>query len=151
MSPDAFSIKVNLLSDVLAKKKAALTLILNITENQETLLTQPPSQEGAAFFRAMSLEKQKNIDDVLECDNVFSEVFGEISQSFEENANKNRADVLRLQEDIKSVMDLDIKIRFQEARNKELLEKKKNVQTPVENAEQKPRNIFEEYQRFTKL
>lgn len=119
-------IKVKLLMDVLAVKLRTLTQILNITENQESLLLSDDTSGAlSVFFDGMSREKQVLIDEVTKADNLFQSAFNEISEDFERFAQGNKELVVGLQEGIKRVMDVDIKIRVMEQRNRELVSKHK--------------------------
>ncbi len=119
--------KFNLLFDILSKKKEALSQILNLTINQETvLLSNEETPELNVFFNEMSKEKQKLIDEVINADNFFQSTFNEMSEWFDKNANQYGEQVKKLQEQIKSVIDVDVKIRLQEQKNKELASKVRN-------------------------
>jgi adenylate kinase family enzyme len=116
-----FAMKLNILTDILIKKKQAMTQIANICENQSLLLVQPPSDERFEMLKEISVEKQKLIEAVIECDDVFQTIFGEISGNFEEKAKLHKSQVTVLQDKIKQVMELDVKIRAYEERNKNVV------------------------------
>jgi hypothetical protein len=121
------STELNLLIDILKNKTGLLETILVITENQEVIIHQPPGVDRAAIFREMTLEKQKFIDEVLNCDNVFQSIFDGVHERVE---NERRADgshlyrdqLVEMQRLIDPIMELDVKVRAQEAKNKQLLE-----------------------------
>ncbi len=96
---DAFSIRLKLLEDILNKKFDALESILEMTKTPD---------------RFELSEKQAQIDQVILCDDVFSRVFSEL-ESFEEKASQYPEQIENLKSLITSVMDLDLKIRYQEA------------------------------------
>ena len=116
-------LKMNLMVDILAKKKQALNQILDITENQETILLQPKSDELMVMFNEMNLEKQEYIQVVLQADDFFQNTFKDIKSNFEHNAEKYKDEVRDLQNKIKEIIDIDVKIRVKEERNKMLLPK----------------------------
>ena len=115
---ETFETKLALLQDVLNKKHAALTNILNISENQETLYLSPPSEERREFLIEMGKEKQTQIDEVLICDEVFQSVFDGIADDFKENSEVYAEQIRRLQLNINEVLELDVKIRAQEEKSK---------------------------------
>lgn len=115
---DEFETKLNILYDALIKKEDALSQILAITENQAALLAEDHNgAEAAAFFKEMNVEKQRLIDTVLDGDGVFERIFGSLGGEFDERAAYFKPLVKRLQDKIKDVVDLDVKIRLQEDRN----------------------------------
>ena len=116
-----FGLKLNVLTDILIKKKQALMQIANICENQGLLLMQPSSDERTDFLKAISVEKQSLIEVVIECDDVFQTIFNEIHINFEERAKKFQRQTTVLQGKIKDVMELDVKIRAYEEKNKALV------------------------------
>ncbi len=142
-------IKIKLLFDILIRKKRLLYQVLTITENQEMLLLSgEKSEEIAAFFNGMCTEKQNLIDEIMKADNLFDNTFSEISPQFEEYADKNKEIVRKLQDNIKEVMDFDVKIRVLEQRNKEFIERSKN-QKPKTHAVSK-NYMIKQYQKAQK-
>ena len=128
-----FSLKLNLLSDILERKKKALEQILNITENQEVVLNQGKSSELVDMFNEMAGEKQKYVEIVLQADILFQKTFGELKSYFESMAEQHLKEIKILQTQISSIMDLDVAIRVKEKRNKELADSRRSVhkiQTP---------------------
>jgi len=117
---DEFETKLALLQEVLDKKQVALTMVLNISENQETLYLSPASDERREFLLEMGKEKQKQIDDVLACDEVFQRIFDSIANEFEEKKTSYVEQVRQMQHGINAVLELDVKIRAQEEKSKVL-------------------------------
>ena len=111
---ERFETKLTLLQDILDKKHGALVVVLNISENQETLYLSLPSDEREAFLVEMGKEKQKQIDDVLACDEVFQSIFDSIADEFEEKSVEHEEKIRELQFSINEVLELDTKIRAQE-------------------------------------
>jgi methyl-accepting chemotaxis protein len=115
---------------VLIKKKGLLNQILNLTLNQETVLLcsagspadkNDTGEENSVMFRDMNDEKQKLIEQVINSDNLFQNIFDSASDDFGKNAEKYKAQIKKLQELIREVMDIDVKIRVQEQKNKDLI------------------------------
>jgi len=116
---DDFAVHLRLLFDILVKKKQALTQILTISENQETvLLSKMQPEEISAFFIAMNGEKQSLIESVINSDNLFQDIFGQIKDVFDEKAAEYKEDIANLQAEIKLLIEMDTRIRLQEEKNK---------------------------------
>ncbi len=119
-----FETKLNLLRDLLQKKKAFLMQILSITENQESILvaefeiakSDVTAVDG--MFSQMNDEKQKLIDELIHSDRFFDKVFKEISPEFEMRAPSYKPIIFIIQDLIRQVTDLDVKVRVQEQKNK---------------------------------
>ena len=115
---ETFETKLAILQEVLDKKQEALTDILNISENQEMLYLSPPSEERREFLIEMGKEKQRQVDEVLACDEVFQRIFDSIADDFAEKSGDCKEKVARLQISINAVLELDVKIRAQEEKGK---------------------------------
>ncbi|MCL2575105.1 MAG: hypothetical protein FWE33_01605 [Defluviitaleaceae bacterium] len=115
---DSFSTKLSILADILVKKKTALLTILNICENQENLYDTPTTAERRDFLVAMGIEKQTQIDNVLECDQIFQQIFDAFGDEFENMGQIYPEKVRILQDGIKEILEIDIQIRAQEEKTK---------------------------------
>jgi hypothetical protein len=113
-----FETKLALLQEILDKKQAALTIVLNISENQETLYLSPPSEERREFLMEMGKEKQNQIDEVMACDEVFQSIFDGMADEFAIKGRDHKEKVEKLQISINEVLELDVKIRAQEEKSK---------------------------------
>jgi len=113
-----FETKLSLLQEVLDKKQTALTIILNISENQETLYLSPPSEERREFLMEMGKEKQRQVDEVIACDEVFQSVFDSIAEEFADKSGDYKDRVQQMQTSIDEVLRLDVEIRAQEEKGK---------------------------------
>lgn len=117
---DAKDTQIKLLLECLKKKERLLTQILNITENQGFILTSRISQEEIyAFFLKMNEEKQKLINDVVDLDKIFENVFKETGSYLDENTDKFNEEIKFMQDYIRNITDLDAAIRIQENVNNE--------------------------------
>lgn len=130
-----FSLKLDFLIDLLNQKKSVLEKILNITENQNTILdSKDKSKETNVFFNEMNKEKHMLIDEVMELDKAFQSSFDEISDIFDSEALEHKEKVIKMQDLIEYVLNLDINIRAVEQKNKEIIEMGKkpiNKKTPL--------------------
>ena len=131
-----FEIKMDMLISSLKEKNDTLNVILNITENQEQILDIDKGEETWAMFVQMNEAKQEHIDRIVELDNIFQGVFEGISEGFESNAGELPEKTTNLQALINESLELDVKIRAAEQRNKSELSKFKRVAParPVANA-----------------
>lgn len=132
---NSFEIKLEVLADTLDKKQDILQQILTITENQESILIaekDAPEAELASLssmFLQMNDEKQKLIDKLLSSDTFFENVFREISDDFEARAEAHKPIIGKMQASIRRVTDLDVKIRLQEQRNRDVMQFEKPAKT----------------------
>ena len=126
-----FEIKVDMLISSLEKKREALNAILNITENQNLVLSDRSNPDYVAMFNEMNNIKQENIDVVIEMDSLFQGVFGSISDGFEQMAEVCKPKVSLMQDIITEVLETDIKIRAAEQKNRLLADEiRKNTNAP---------------------
>ncbi len=117
-----FEINLNLLVDIIEKKRNNLEQILNITLNQHELIGK---NDGYELFVEMNREKQHLIDDILALDNVFQRKFDLIAHNFNSKVVSEAyyKKISLIQDCIKIVLRLDNDIRVQEEKNtKELQE-----------------------------
>ena len=115
-------VELKVLIECLKKKEKALCQIVNITENQGFVLESEASHdEKYAFFMQMNKEKQDAINIVLQCDDVFENVLQKIGPVLDANPSMYGTQVKTLQDMIRIVMDLDVRIRVGEDKNNKIL------------------------------
>ena len=125
---DDFEVKLTLLSDMLRKKQEILEQILTITENQKSVFVRESETEAddlamlRDMLRQMNDEKQKLIDEHLNSDRLFQNVFAEISSEFESRAFDYKPIIEGMQAMIKEIVGLDALIRVQEEKNRRVFE-----------------------------
>jgi hypothetical protein len=113
--------QLNILADGLNKKEQALREIVNITENQGTVIESGLSaEETRAFLTQMNREKQQLIKTVLQCDSMFETVLKEAGPALDAAPDASKPQVAELQKRIRRVMDLDVRIRVYEEKNNAL-------------------------------
>ena len=116
--------ELKLLADTLAKKEAALSHIVDITENQGSVIQGGiPNAEMHALFMELNTEKQKHIESVLLCDQAFESLMAVIGPALDAEPDNYHDEVKTLQTAIRRVMDLDVKIRNAEDANNLTLRK----------------------------
>ncbi|MCL2578353.1 MAG: hypothetical protein FWE27_09985 [Defluviitaleaceae bacterium] len=115
----------------LKRKANALTEILSISENQRTVIESELPLEGVReMIFGMNEEKQASIQIVKDCDDMFEKMLKEIGKELEAQQDNYKPQVQVLQEHIKKVMSLDVKIRVTEEENNQLLDKRRAAELP---------------------
>ncbi|MCL1996242.1 MAG: hypothetical protein FWG63_08555 [Defluviitaleaceae bacterium] len=143
-----FEIKIKLLTDIIIEKNDLLTIALNITHNQKTLLNVPEGEmvQTREIFAQMTLEKKTVLDKILERDSIFNNVFENL-QDFEEKAREHADIVRELQNNIKQTTDLDMQVRLAEEENMSILRKGVVSVAPSPLAK---KNVLEKYKSNAK-
>jgi len=119
---DSIEVELKVLIECLIKKEKALMQIGNITENQGFVLTSELTHDEVySFFMQMNGEKQSFIQRVLQCDQVFENVFRNVGPILDANPTQYGEQVQAMQDLIRSVMDLDVQIRLGEQENSKIL------------------------------
>ncbi len=143
----------NILAEILDKKLGALVQILSITENQQLVLQSLGQLENAAeIFHGMNEEKQRLIPTVIDCDSTFQSIFERFHDIIDEEADNHKLLVNDMQKRIKAVLDLDIKIRVQEEKNKTILATGKSStsmnKTKIDSLKISKKNLLEQYKQY---
>lgn len=143
-------VKLDILESSINKKIEILNQIYNITENQELFFRTLSGDEREEYLSSATEEKQKLIDEILRIDTVFISTFESFNGMLNENRNQYRERILGIQEKIKEVMDIDIKIRAKESRNKQLFIPKRDISGPVIKALKASKGyVIEQYAKNT--
>lgn len=149
---DNFEVQLKVLFDILVKKKQALSQILSISENQETILiSKMESAEISNFFIAMNDEKQGLIDEVIKSDDLFQNIFEGIKDVFEEKAKEYKTEVANLQSEIKVLIEMDTKIRLQEEKNKSHLARINKTANKIDLSKTAKEYIIKQYEKNANL
>jgi len=106
-----------LLLDSLKKKKKLLTSILESTKQQETILS--GSSVNPDEFQKILDEKGKMIQELEQIDNGFDAVFHRLKEEVEKNKEHYRSQILMMQDLIREITDLSIKVQALEKKNNE--------------------------------
>ena len=118
----AMETQLALLLNGLRKKELALIEIVNITENQRTVIESGlPLPEIRTMMFEMNKEKQVHIDMVKGCDNMFEAMLKEIGPQLDAQQDMYKPQVAELQTHIRRIMDYDVKVRVAEEQNNVLL------------------------------
>jgi len=115
-------VELQVLIECLKKKETALQQIVNITENQGFILTSDMShEERYPIFMQMNDERQTLIDLVVQCDQVFESVLQKVGPALDADTTQYGDEVQAMQDTIRRIMDLDVKIRLEEQKNHQVL------------------------------
>lgn len=111
--------KINNLNYLLDRKIEILSIILNITKSQGIVFKE---QEGIDSFINMSInEKQSLINELISIDEMFLNIFESFKGALNRNKNIFKEDIRQIQNKIQKIADMDINIRLQEEKNKQLV------------------------------
>ncbi len=111
--------KINNLNYLLDRKIEILSIILNITKSQGIVFKE---QEGIDSFINMSInEKQSLINELISIDEMFLNIFESFKGALNQNKNMFKEDIRQIQNKIQKIVDIDINIRLQEEKNKQLV------------------------------
>jgi len=137
--------------DGLKKKEQALLEILSITENQQTVLQSDlPLDEARTIIFSMNEGKQEAIQIVKNCDNMLEKMLGEIGQELDAKQHMYKPQVQVMQEHIRRIMDLDVKVRVGEEQNNKLLDERRNAAFAQQGLKPKPSPIIADSNRIIK-
>lgn len=112
---------VQIMIDSLAKKELLLKQIVDYNEEQKTIVTAEEFDEDA--FQKNIDQKGELVEEILKLDKGFNSVFARVKVEMQEHKAELVSEIAALQELVKRVTDLGVRIQAQELRNKELVEK----------------------------
>jgi len=122
---------LNIMTDGLKRKKSALESIASICENQRTVIeSELPLDAVREMIFSMNDEKQAAIQIVKDCDDMFEKMLADIGHELEAQQHLYKPQVKVMQERIREVMSLDVKIRVAEDENNKLLDERRNAELP---------------------
>ncbi|MCR5273622.1 MAG: flagellar protein FliT [Lachnospiraceae bacterium] len=113
---------VDIMIDALVKKSKLLDRIINLNKQQRNFLNDP--NLGPDDLELNIKQKGAIVDEILELDTGFNQVYSRIKDELENNKETYKEEIARLKELIREVTDKSQTVQSQEARNKELLTKK---------------------------
>lgn len=106
---------IGMLADILAQKEKTLTEVYDITKEQNFILTKEGDEEK---FNATLDRKDRLLKQLERLDKGFSDTYAKVSAELSGNKNTYKAEILGLQEKIKGLTDLGVKIQALEEQNK---------------------------------
>lgn len=113
------SVYVNMLVDVLKRKERILTVLLDLTKQQEVLLKDEELDQDR--FQEIMEEKGTLIDELNEIDEGFDALFKKVEQEIVSHREAYRDKIKGMQTRITTVSELGIQIQALESQNSERL------------------------------
>jgi len=123
---------IQLMSDALARKIQVLDQLQNLTEQQERVITTEPFDE-ALFLQTISI-KEEHIKVLAQLDSGFEKLYTSVKEELVTGKSKYETSIINMQEQIKKITDLSVKLQALEKRNKAKMEtmlifKRKNIKS----------------------
>ena len=125
--------KINNLNYLLDRKIQILSQVLAITENQSLVFKDIKNIETNEFINISLEEKQSLINELIDIDNMFLEIFQSFSGSLNRNKQTFKEDIKNIQSKIQQITEIDFKIRIQEEKNRQI--SINNINNKVNNIE----------------
>lgn len=113
---------ISIMIQSLKKKVRILDEIMQLNARQKEEL-ENPSLDPDDFDQTME-EKGKRIEELELLDNGFEELFARVRENLNENKDVYRDEIAEMQHYIRKLTEQSANIQVQEARNKDLMEKK---------------------------
>jgi len=111
---------ISLLADVLKKKIEVLTTLLDLTEQQDSIITTEPFNDEE-FLNTISA-KEGYIDELLKLEDGFERIYSTIKEELTSSKDKFADEISKFKEYIGIITDLSVKLQSTEARNKQKME-----------------------------
>lgn len=111
---------IQLLADTLKKKREVLNLLMNITQQQESVITSEPFREEQ-FLQIITL-KEEHIQNLAKLDTGFEQLYNSVKEELTNNKEKYLAEIAVLKDLITDITDLSVRLQAMEKRNKSKLE-----------------------------
>lgn len=112
--------KIINLNNLLDRKLILLKDLLTISQNQSKIFKYD-AEETKSLIDMSLKEKQAIIDELIDIDNMFLDIFESFSGELNENKNIFKDDILVIKEKIEKITGLDLKIRLEEEKNRQIL------------------------------
>lgn len=106
----------------LKKKEEVLDEIIRLDDVQKETLTDP-ARRADEFDRTVE-DKSVCIEQMEKLDSGFEKLYAQVKQELDENRETHAEEIRQIQERIRSITDKSVRIQAQEARNKDLMERK---------------------------
>lgn len=111
--------KMNNLNYLLDRKIEILNIILNVTKSQNIIFKE--DKDVDSFINMSIDEKQGLINELMNIDDMFLSIFESFKGALNKNKNMFKEEVIQIKNKIQQVADIDLKIRLQEEKNKQLI------------------------------
>lgn len=139
-------IKVKLLVDITSKKKELFEELYNITLNQQTVIEHKDADMD--LFEEFIEEKDNKIKKVNDIDEQFDNIYREINEEIKKEEYKKL--IKKMQENIREINDLAVKIQVVEEKNKKKVQENLLTMKTKMKKIRKNKNITDKYKKLTK-
>lgn len=112
---------VQIMIDSLTKKEVLLKQIAEYNEEQKVIITAVEFDDKA--FQSNIDKKGELVEEILKLDDGFNVVFMRVKDEVQAHKQELSSEIALMQQLVKRVTDLGVRIQAQELRNKELVEK----------------------------
>lgn len=106
----------------LRKKEEVLDEIIRLDDVQKETLTDP-ARSVDEFDKTVE-DKSACIDQLEQLDSGFEKLYAQVEDELAENKGAYAGEIRQIQERIRAITDKSVRIQAQEARNKDLMERK---------------------------
>lgn len=129
----------------LRKKEEVLDEIIRLDDVQKETLTDA-ARTADEFDRTVE-DKSACMEQLEKLDSGFEKLYAQVKQELEGNREEYAEEIRMIQEKIRSITDKSVRIQAQEARNKDLMERKfAEVRKQAKDMRKNSRAITEYYQ-----
>ena len=111
---------IAMLKDILLQKKKVTEEILWVTLEQETALA--PEFEDIERFDSLMEKKEPLIAKLEQLDQGFSDIYAKVQATLNGQKEEYKSEILELQNLIKEITDISVKIQAVEERNRRMFE-----------------------------
>lgn len=111
---------LNVLEESLMKKIDALNSVQEYNNRQQKLFQSEITD--ITVFDSYVEEKEQLIEQINKLDEGFENLYDAVAEELQNNRDKYKPQIRRLQELVRKVTDMSISVQAQEARNKKLIE-----------------------------
>ncbi len=118
---DNINTYISVLHGSLRKKLELINKLLELTKEQNKILSE--EKVDIDNFDKIVSEKEVQINEVLEIDRGFQNIFAKVSGIIKESPNQYRQQILEMQNFIRTITDIGIEIENMEQKNKEKFNK----------------------------
>ena len=141
--------KINNLNYLLDRKIEILNIILNITKSQHIVFKEDRNVDS--FINISLEEKQGLIYELINIDEMFLSIFEGFKGALNQNKNIFKEDLKKIQNKIQQISDIDLKIRLQEEKNKQLINNNVNFnQEKIKTLKVSKNEMLKKYMNNTK-
>ncbi len=138
-----------ILRESLEKKARVLRDIIHSNEEQRSILED--DNAPADEFERNADEKDALVQQIVELDDGFDELFKKVEEELTSNREKYASEIKRMQDLIREITDLSAKVQSQEKVNYELAKKKfAGIRNQVKKVRQSQEAVSTYYKNMTK-